>query len=85
LPTIKLNDNKIEVVPIVSKPPPTSSSPMKCMVEGDRVLSSYIARLEHLEDLEKIGTLLTIIMKLVVVLLKFILMGSILTYLLCLR
>jgi hypothetical protein len=55
------------------------------MVEGDRVLSSYIARLEHLEDLEKIGTLLTIIMKLVVVLLKFILMGSILTYLLCLR
>jgi hypothetical protein len=53
LPTIKLNDNKIEVIPNVSKPLPTSSSPMKSIVGDDGLLASYIASLECLEDLEK--------------------------------
>jgi hypothetical protein len=53
LPAIKLNDNNIEVIPTVSKKPPPETSPMKSTMESDELLSSYIARLERLEDLEK--------------------------------
>jgi hypothetical protein len=49
---IRLNDNKVEIVPTVSKPPPTSSS-QKSLVDSDEFLASYIAHLEYLEDLEK--------------------------------
>jgi hypothetical protein len=53
LPAIRLNDNNIEVIPTVSKKPPSEPSPMKSTVESDELLTSYIARLERLEDLEK--------------------------------
>jgi hypothetical protein len=49
---IRLNDNKVEVIPTVNKPPPTSSS-QKSSVDSDELLASYISHLEHLEDLEK--------------------------------
>jgi hypothetical protein len=51
LSVIKLNDNMVEVIPNVSKPPSTLSSPMKSTVGEDGLLTYYIARLEHLEDL----------------------------------
>jgi hypothetical protein len=53
LPAIRLNDNNIEVIPTVSKKPPSEPSPVKSTVESDELLTSYIARLERLEDLEK--------------------------------
>jgi hypothetical protein len=52
-PTIRLNDNNIEVIPTVSKKPPPKTSSMKSTVESDELLASYIAHLEWLEDLEK--------------------------------
>jgi hypothetical protein len=52
LPTIMLNDNNVEVIPIVSKKPLPEPS-MKSTMESDKLLASYIAHLEHLEDLEK--------------------------------
>jgi hypothetical protein len=50
---IKLNDNNIEVIPIVSKKPSPETTSMKSTVDSDELLASYIARLERLEDLEK--------------------------------
>jgi hypothetical protein len=47
LPTIKLNDNKIEVIPTISKPTPTSSA-QKSILGSDELLASYIAHLERL-------------------------------------
>jgi hypothetical protein len=57
LPAIRLNDNNIEVIPIVSKKPPPETPPVKSTVDSDELLASYIARLERLEDLEKDGAL----------------------------
>jgi hypothetical protein len=53
LPTIRLNDNNVEVIPTVSKKPPPDTPPMKSIVESDEFFASYIAHLERLEDLEK--------------------------------
>jgi hypothetical protein len=50
---IRLNDNNIEVIPTVSKKPPPETTPTKSTVGSDELLSSYIARLERLDDLEK--------------------------------
>jgi hypothetical protein len=55
LPAIRLNDNNIEVIPTVSKKPSSETQPMKSTVNSDELLASYIARLEWLEDLEKVG------------------------------
>jgi hypothetical protein len=53
VPVIKLNDNNIEVIATVSKKPLPKTLPMKSTVESDELLALYIARLEHLKDLEK--------------------------------
>jgi hypothetical protein len=65
LPTIRINDSNIEVIPIVSKKPPPENTPTKSTVGSDELLASYstvgsdellasyIARLERLEDLER--------------------------------
>jgi hypothetical protein len=50
---IRLNDSNIEVIPTVSKKPPPETTPTKSTVGSDELLTSYIARLERLEDLEK--------------------------------
>jgi hypothetical protein len=55
LSMIRLNDNNIEVIPTVSKKPSSETHPMKSTVNSDELLASYIARLEWLEDLEKVG------------------------------
>jgi hypothetical protein len=52
-PTIRLNDNNIEVIPTVSKKPPPETTTTKSTVDSDELLASYITRLERLEDLEK--------------------------------
>jgi hypothetical protein len=46
LSAIKLSD-KVEVIPTVSKPPPTSSA-QKSTVDSGELLASYIARLKCL-------------------------------------
>jgi hypothetical protein len=51
---------------------------MKSTVESDELLASYIAHLEWLEDLEKIGLYTMLIMNLIVLLVKLILKGPIL-------
>jgi hypothetical protein len=43
LPAIRLNDNNVEVIPIVSKKPPPETHPMKSTVESDELLASYIS------------------------------------------
>jgi hypothetical protein len=53
LPSIRLNDNSIEVISTVSKKPPPETTPTKSTMGSDELLVSYIARLERLEDLEK--------------------------------
>jgi hypothetical protein len=53
LPAIRLNDSNIEVISTVSKKPPSHTTLTKSTVGSDELLSSYIARLERLEDLEK--------------------------------
>jgi hypothetical protein len=50
---IRLNDNNIEVIPTVTKKPPSETPPMKSTVDSDELLASYIARVERLEDLKK--------------------------------
>jgi hypothetical protein len=53
LPEIRLNDNNIEVIPIISKKPSSETPPLKSTVDSDELLASYIVRLEQLKDLEK--------------------------------
>ena len=53
LPTIKLNDNKVEVINVVSKSLPNPVISQKSTVGSDELLASYIARLECLDDIEK--------------------------------
>jgi hypothetical protein len=52
---IRLNDKNIEVIPTVSKKSPPDTTPTKSTVDSDELLASYIARLEWLENLERIG------------------------------
>jgi hypothetical protein len=53
LPTIRLNDSNIEVIPTVSKKLQPETTPTKSAMGSNELLASYIARLEWLEDLEK--------------------------------
>jgi hypothetical protein len=50
---IRLNNSNIEVIPTVSKKLLPETTPTKSTVDSDELLTSYIARLERLEDLEK--------------------------------